>query len=191
MRNLLGHRLHTAANWQIVYSKDGRYTHFKIDAEDLLAEAELTAPAKQHLATLGKTVDVSELLSSYAKRVDRFYGWLLPELEQHLPDPVKDFRHCRDSVKRHHGRLSHKLMLELWIQAKADPYIHLPKHLTSEQLAVASSLPHRSATQVDYIISCVDRTSLCDEELRARVYQLFKVASPNGNTHPGSQPDRN
>ena len=171
--------------------KDGRCTHFKIDAEDLLAEAKLTAPAKQHLATLGETVDVSELLSSYAKRVDRFYGWLLPELEQHLPDPVKDFRHCRDTVKRHHGRLSYKLTLELWIQAKADPYIHLPKHLTSEQLAIASSLPHRSATQVDYIISCVDRTSLCDEKLRARVYQLFKVASPNGNTHPGSQPDRN
>jgi hypothetical protein len=191
LRNLLGHRLHTAANWQTVYSKDGGYTHFKIDAEDLLAEAELTAPAKQHLATLGETVDVSELLSSYAKRVDRFYGWLLPELEQHLPDPVKDFRHCRDTVKRHRARLSCKLMLELWIQAKADPYIHLPKHLTSEQLAIASSLPHRSTTQVDYIISCVDRTSLCDEELRARVHQLFKVASPNGNTHPGSQTDRN
>jgi hypothetical protein len=136
-------------------------------------------------------VDVSELLSGYAKRVDRFYGWLLPELEQHLPDPVKDFRHCRDTVKRHRARLSCKLMLELWIQAKADPYIHLPKYLTSEQLAIASSLPHRSTTQVDYIISCVDRTSLCDEELRARVHQLFKVASPNGNTHPGSQTDRN
>jgi hypothetical protein len=54
LRNLLGHRLHTAANWQTVYSKDGRYTHFKIDAEDLLAEAELTAPAKQHLATQAK-----------------------------------------------------------------------------------------------------------------------------------------
>jgi hypothetical protein len=77
-------------------------------------------------------------------------------------------------------------VLELWIQAEADPYIHLSKHLTSEQLAIASSLPHRSATQVDYIISCVDRTSLCDEELRALVYKLFKVASLNASTHPGS-----
>jgi hypothetical protein len=133
LRNLLGHLLHTAANWQTVYSKDSRHTHFKIDAEDLLAEGELTAPAKQHLATLGETVDVSELLSSYSTRVDRFYGWLLPELEQHLPDPVKDFRHCRDTVKHHHGRLSYKLMIKLWIQAEADPYIHLPKHLTSER----------------------------------------------------------
>jgi hypothetical protein len=93
--------------------------------------------------------------------------------------------------RHHHGRLSYKLMIKLWIQAEADPYIHLPKHLTSEQLAIASSLPHRSATHVDYIISCVDRTSLCDQELRALVYQLFKVASPNGKAHPGSQPDRN
>jgi hypothetical protein len=179
LRNLLVHRLHTASNWQTVYSKNVRSTHFKIETEDLLTEAELSAPAKKHLATLGKTVDISELLSSYAERVDQFYGWLLPELDQHLPEPIKDFRHCQHIVKRYHGRQSYKLMLGLWIQANADPYSHLPKHLTSGQLAKALKLPHRSAAQADYIISCLDRTGLCDEELRKLVYQLFKVMSPN------------
>jgi hypothetical protein len=178
IRNLLDHRLHTAANWQTVYSKDGRSTHFKIGAEDLLAEAELTAAAKRCLATLGDTVDVSELLSHYAERVNRFYGWLLPELEQHLSEAVRDFRRCRDTGNRYHGRQSYKLMLGFWMQANADPYAHLSKHLTSGQLATALSLPHRSPAQVDYIILCVDRSSLCDEELRKLVYQLFKVIGP-------------
>lgn len=181
LRNLLVHRLHTAANWQTVYSKDGRSTHFKIETEDLLAEAELSAAAKKCLATLGETVDVSELLSHYAERVDRFYGWLLPELEQHISEAVLDFRHCRDYVNRHHGRQSYKLMLGLWMQANTDPYAHLPKHLTTGQLGTALSLPRRSPTQVDYIISCVDRTGLCDEELRKLVYQLFKVIDPIDN----------
>ncbi|PSH04034.1 MAG: hypothetical protein CXZ00_09500 [Acidobacteria bacterium] len=182
LRNLLAHQLHTAANWQTVYSKGSRSTHFKIETEDLLAEAELSAAAKLHLATLGETVDVSELLSNYAERVDRFYGWLLPELERYLPESVKDFRRCRDTVKHHHGRQSYKLLLGLWIQANADPYAHLSKHLTSEQLATVSNLPHRSATQVDYIISCLDRTGSCNEELRKLVYLLFKVVSPNDAT---------
>jgi hypothetical protein len=36
---------------------------------------------------------------------------------------------------------AYKLMLGLWMQANADPYAHLPKHLTSGQLATALSLP--------------------------------------------------
>jgi hypothetical protein len=69
-----------------------------------------------------------------------------------------------------------KLLLGLWQQAKADPYEHLPKHLTGEQLTKALELPQRSKGQVDYIISCVDRDSVCDEELRQLVYRFFKVA---------------
>jgi hypothetical protein len=178
LRNLLVHRLHTAANWQTIYSSDGRSTHFKIDAEDLLADAELSAAAKKCLLTLGETIDVFELLSRYAQRVDQFYRWLLPQVEQHLPEEVRDFRNCRDTVKRHHGRQSYKLMLALWMQGNVDPYAHLSKHLTSEELAAALSLPHQSPVQVDYIISRVDRTSICDEELRKLVYRLFKVTDP-------------
>jgi hypothetical protein len=175
LRNLLVHRQHTAANWQSVYSQDGRTTHFKIDAEDLLAEAELSGAAKKSLAIHGARVDVSELLSTYAERIDKFYGWLLPEIERNLPKSVEDFRRCQKAVQLDHGRQSYKLLLGLWQQISVDPYAHLPKHLTSEQLTTALGLPHRSPAQVDYIISCVDRNGVCDEELRHLTYELFKV----------------
>jgi hypothetical protein len=182
LRNILVHRQHTAANWQTVYSRGGRSTHFKIDAEDLLSEAELSAGAKKCLTTYGATVDVSELLSTYAERIDRFYGWLLPEIERNLPNSVEDFRRCQKAVKLDHGRQSYKLLLGLWQQINVDPYTHLPKHLTTEQLATALSLQHRSPAQVDYIISCVDRNGVCDGELRHLAYKLFKVDEAPSST---------
>jgi hypothetical protein len=175
LRNILVHRQHTAANWQTIYSHRGRSTHFKIDAEDLLAEAGLSAAAKKCLTSHGASVDISKLLSTYAERIDRFYSWLLPQIERHLPASVEDFRRCHKAVKFDHGRRSYKLLLGLWQQISVDPYTHLPKHLTTEQLATALSFQHRSPAQVDYIISCVDRNGVCDEELRSLAYRLFKV----------------
>jgi hypothetical protein len=143
-----------------------------------LAEAELNSAAQRFLATHGKILNVSGLLSSYAERVDRFYGWLLPELEHRKPEAIADFRRCEVAVKLYHARQSYKLLVGLWQRAKADPYEHLPKHLTNEQLSRALELPQRSTVQVDYIISCVDRNGICDEELRLLVYQLFGVNMP-------------
>ena len=81
-------------------------------------------------------------------------------------------------VKLHHARQSYKLLVVVWQQAKADPYEHLPKHLTTEQFSRASELPQRSKAQVDYIISCVDRNGICDAELRLLVYRFFGVNLP-------------
>jgi hypothetical protein len=178
LRNLLSHVRHTTADWQITYSGKGRVTCFKIDTETLLAEAELNSAAQRSLATHGKILNVSALLSNYAERVDRFYGWLLPELEHCMPEVIVEFRRCEVAVKIHHARRSYKLLVDLWQQAKADPYEHLPKHLTSEQLSRVLELPQRSAVQVDYIISCVDRNGICDEELRLLVYRFFGVNIP-------------
>lgn len=179
LRNLLSHKRHNTADWQTTYSREGRVTRFKIGTETLLAEAELDSAARLALAAHGEILDISDLLSSYAKRVDSFYGWLLPELEHHVPKAVVEFRRCEEAVKLHHARQSYRLLVGLWRQAKADPYDHLPKHLTSEQLAEALKLPHRSKVQVDHVISCIDRNGICDEELRGLVYRFFGVAEQN------------
>jgi hypothetical protein len=124
---------------------------------------------------LGETCDVTALLSGYSERLETFYGWMLTEIESHLPVEVRDYRACRHAVKSRHGGLSYQFLIGLWMQAGADPYEYLPKHLTSEQLQKIETLPHRSPEQVDYIISCVDRDGLCDEHLRELVYRFFKV----------------
>lgn len=109
--------------------------------------------------------------------MDQFYAWLLTEVESDLPLEVSDYRGCRRAVKRQHGRLSYEVMIGLWTQAGADPYQHLPKLLTSEQLEQMEALPHRSPQQVDYIISCLDKDEVCDDHLRAIIYKFFTVPS--------------
>jgi hypothetical protein len=146
-----------------------------IHHEDLLADGELSQAARDHLNQMGTKIDVTELLAAYAQKVESFYGWLLPEVEAHLPIAVQDYRACRQAVKSHHSKLSYEFLIRTWINAGVDPYQHLPKHLTSEQLKAAQELPHRSAGQVDFIISCVDRHGVCNDSLRNTVYEFFKV----------------
>lgn len=134
--------------------------------------------AKEHLKELGSQIDITELLLSYSQRVEKFYEWLLPEIEAHLPVDVQDYLDCRRVVEVHQGRLTYRFLIKTWINQGVDPYKHLPKYLTSEQLKAAETLPNRSPEQVDYIIiSCVDTKGICDESLRRTVYEFFNIST--------------
>lgn len=175
LRNSVLHEVHSEANWQKVYRGGSPSTHFVLDREELLADGELSLPAREHLVSLGAKIDITDLLSAYSHKVETFYGWLLPQVEANLPLSVGDYRACRQAVRSRHGQLSYGSLIKSWMNAGVNPYDHLPKHLTSEQLSVVEKLPHRSVDQVNYIIGCVDRNGVCDEVLRKSVYEFFKV----------------
>jgi hypothetical protein len=180
LRNSVLHQVHSRANWQKVWHAGANSTHFVIRREDLIADGELSSVAREYLDRLGSTCDVTELLCGYSEKVEQFYAWLLPEVEEHLPLEVKDYRKCRKAIRRQHGRLSYEIMIGLWTQAGADPYQHLPKLLTAEQMKEMEAFPHRSSQQVDYIISCLDKDGVCDDHLRFVVYRFFNVNSLGG-----------
>jgi hypothetical protein len=177
LRNAVLHEVHLRANWQVVWHAGKKTKHFVIQREDLLAGGGLKGIARDYLDRLGTTCDVTELLLGYTEKVGEFYAWLLAEVESHLPSDVEDYRACLKAVKRQHGSLSYEVMIGLWMQAGADPYQHLPKHLTTEQLEHLKIFPHRSPQQVDYIIACMDKDGICNEDLRAIVYKFFNVSS--------------
>jgi hypothetical protein len=178
LRNVVLHQVHSRANWQKRWRAGAKSTHFIIKREDLLADGELNAAARKYLDQLGPTCDVTELLRGYSERMEQFYAWLLSEVEEHLPIEVKGYRVCRKAVKQQHGKLSYETIVGLWTQAGADPYEHLTKHLTTEQMKEADALPHRSPQQVDYIIACLVKDGICDDHLRTVIYKFFKVDSP-------------
>ena len=60
-------------------------------------------------------------------------------------------------------------------QNNLDAYAHLPKHFDDSQLEAILALPKNSTQQVDLIISLLDEHKVCDDALRSKVYQLFKV----------------
>jgi hypothetical protein len=177
LRNSVHHAVHSEANWQKRWSAGTRSTHFVIQGEELFAEGDLNSEARNYLDRLGTTCDVTELLTSYAEKVNLFYGWFLAEVESHLPLEIRDYRACRKAVKRQHFRSSYELMIGLWTQAGADPYQHLSRHLTSGQVQEMQALPHRSPEQVDHIIACLDKDGSCDDHLRTVVYKFFNVSA--------------
>jgi hypothetical protein len=188
LRNSVLHQAHFKANWQQRWSAGGKSTHFVIQREALIMEGELNSTAREYLDRLGKTCDVTELSRSYSERVDQFNTWILSEVESNLPLEVSDYRRCRKSVKRQHGRLSYEFMIGMWTQAGADPYKHLAKRLTSTQLKEMEALPHRSPQQVDYIIACLDEDGICDDKLRTLVYKFFKVRGSDKDVHERGEP---
>jgi len=180
LRNVVLHQVHSRANWQKRWRDGAKSTHFIIKREDLLADGELSAKARAYLDQLGPTCDVMELLRGYSEKLEEFYAWLLNAVEEHLPMKVKDYEACRKAVKWQHGKLSYEAMIGLWTQAGADPYDHLSKHLTTEQMKQAGTLPHRSSQQVDFIIGCFDKDGICDDHLRSVIYKFFKVVDSQG-----------
>jgi hypothetical protein len=137
LRNSALHEVHSEANWQKVYRGGSPTTHFVIDREDLLADGGLSEAAKEHLKELGPQINITELLSSYSERVEVSYEWLLPEIEAHLPVDMQDYLDCRRAVEVHQARLTYQFLIKTWINGGVDPYQHLPKYLTSEQLGAA------------------------------------------------------
>ena len=94
LRNSVLHQVHSRANWQKVWHAGANSTHFVIKREDLIADGELSSVAREYLDRLGSTCDVTKLLCGYSEKVEQFYAWLLPEVEEHLPLEVKDYRNC-------------------------------------------------------------------------------------------------
>lgn len=178
LRRVVHHAVHSKANWQQRWIDGMKTTHFVINREELLAEQRLSSAARDYLEQIGTTCDVTELLQRYGEKVELFNGWLLSEVESSLPLEIRDYRACRKSVRQQHGRSSHELMIGLWTQAGVDPYEHLSKHLSSEQMKQMEVLSHRSPEQVDYVIACLDRDGLCeDAHLRAVVHKFFGVSA--------------
>lgn len=178
LRNIVLHQVHSQANWQRRWTSESRTTHFIIRREVLLAEGDFNSAAREYLDQLGPNCDVTDLLKRYANKVNDFYGWFLRAINAHLPLEVVDYRTCLRAIEVDHGRRSYEVWIGLWEQAGADPYAHLHKHLTPQQLEVMEAMPHRSPVQVDYVIQCLDKKSVCDDQLRNIVYRFFKVETP-------------
>src|SRR3546814_11675454 len=75
------------------------------------------------------------------------------------------------------ARTAWKALLGNWLNwdKPPNPYDHLPRMLTAEQLDEVMCLPRKSEQQVDRIIAFLDNGA-CDDELRQGAYELFRRA---------------
>lgn len=176
LRNNLNHGTWFDANWQIRNDNAGRSTHYNLDKKLLMLSEDWNNESKQFIADANEHIDVRTLFTDYAHRLENFYAWFLPTVEQSLPADVADYQRCCNILKKHQVRQGYSIMFGIFLQQKnLDAYAHLPKYFDEAQLKTILALPNHSAQQVDLIISLLDEHKICDYALRNQIYQLFKV----------------
>jgi hypothetical protein len=114
-------------------------------------------------------------VSSCVARVRAFYAWYLPEVERAAPPALADYRRCVKHIKGRSFLQAWRFLLHTFINNKVDPYIHLDKYLTPDELRQYESFPRGSKALVDALINKLDSYSVCDAEARELAYRLFGV----------------
>lgn len=129
--------------------------------------------SREFVESNGEKIDIGDVFVQYAETVNGFHEWLL-ECMGNSPEYV-DYERCLRERRNQGSRVSYSILLQAWIDKGLNPYDYLDKYLKAEQLGVVNDLPHGSKEQVDKIIELLDKDKACNNQVREKVYRLFKV----------------
>jgi hypothetical protein len=187
---ILLHHLHIVdASWNLTsdYRSGTKTASFVLDKEalgriltDKKNKGKLTreqyAGATGYIATQPPSIDLRQIFSDYAARVDRFNSWLTSELDSESIVALRDYDSIIKEKVLTDRRTMYHALLGNWLnwQRPPDPHNHLNRYLTAEQLESVYKLPRNSREQVDLVISYADQEGVVDALLREKIYELFR-----------------
>jgi len=156
---------------------------FRLDKEALLLvvdgpKSRMPVAGREYLRKARQGLDLRHVFEEYARRASSFHAWFRSVIDSEPLPALRDYQRCIKEITNTATRVFWRAMLGNWLNwAKPpNPHDHLPRFLSPEQIEEAYRLPMNSHEQVDYIISIVDRSGACDDELRGLFYQLFERA---------------
>lgn len=175
LRNDLIHVTLHQPTWQITTNRERESTsRFMLRPDQLSRSDRYHLLARSYVREHPKGIDLGELITTYAKDVANFQGWLQGALDLAEGPTIADYRRCSKRIKAVSSRSWWSIIFkQLVLPAKRDPYKYLDQYLTADELAEVNTLPFKSKVQVDRIISLVDEYDACDSELRAVIYEAF------------------
>lgn len=125
-----------------------------LSSERLLQTKGIGKDAGRFINKCGERVQIRTVTDSYSRKVREFYEWYLPALEANTTPALVDYRRCKKVCLQTASRTWHRAMVHHYIEWKVDPYAHLDKYLTPDE---------------------IDEHGACDDELRGMIYKLFGV----------------
>ena len=178
LRNYVSHRRMIDPNWQTNILHDARETTFFLKRADLLEFDGWPSGAVEYINQHPEGVEPEHLFQEYREQVDVLFDWFVVEFTRHHSASLSEYRRGLNLFNRLSARDSHKLIINAVLSQQVDPYAYLPQYLNSEELKEVNKFPRHSKEQVNKIISIVDTYEACDDDLKEKLYTLFRVVSP-------------
>ena len=180
LRTILHHVRMVRTGWELRQrrSDGGHEASFMLDKVELLLAFgdKVSAPIKQYLASAPERIDLRQVFDEYRRRAREFHSWFSAEIQRCAPESLTDFERCQREVKNSAIRMTWKAILGNWLNwpTHPNPYKHLKKYLTPDQMVEVYKLPMRSPEQVDKVVEYIDQDGACDDELRGLAVALFR-----------------
>ncbi len=160
-------------------ANDSHETKLFLDCRKLLRLEKIQEKAVvlKYVEDSGVRIDVHEVFKRYLVIVKEFYGWLLSQMD--MSSEFVDYRLCVVERNKALRRQSFTIFIDQLIQSGINPYEHLDKYLSDGEITHIKTLPHASQQQVDKIIEFADQEGACNDDLRKKIYKLFKIYDAN------------
>ena len=199
LRTML-HQLHMVeAGWNVRhdYASRTRTATFALQRKQLdhaleSASGSLTFVAREKIQQFLRghleKIDLRVVFGDYRERARRFHAWLSTELLRRSFVSLRDYERCHNGNRHFAARLMWKGLIKNWLnwEKPPNPFHHLDRFLTPQQLDQVYALSMGSKEQVDKVIEVVDHENACDVELRQLVYEFFRRSSPAPQGRPAT-----
>ena len=149
---------------------------FILSKDDLMQFNDWSSLAKSYIQSQEDGVDVESLFNEYSNQVKKFHNWLRVALFNGYGKKITQHLNYLKIIEGFSLESNWNLLFQQVLpQHNIDPYQHLDKYLTDEQLEDIYSFPFRSQQQVDRIIQLIDTHQICTDLMRSKVYDAFKI----------------
>jgi len=135
---------------------------------------------KEYTKSLSEDIDVEAIFMSYKCKLDELVQWLKAQIETASIPHLMEYRKYDRMLNRFGARAEWNVILTETLKKNVDPYDYLERYFNKQELEEVMMLPKRSPKQIDKIIEILDEFDACDDDLRQKIYTLFKC---NNNTN--------
>ena len=178
LRNFMIHYIPSDISWQTVYKIENPVvTNFYLKKSYLNMWGGWSQKSKLLIDKSETGIDVADLFIKYKEVVIKFNSCLQRKIAKKSWQDLIDYR----KYERYMDCLSLKSLYSLLITIASnnniDPYSHLTKHLSDDEIELITIFPKGSREQIDRIIDLADDYGAIDEEMRQIIYKHFSKFS--------------
>ena len=177
LREHIAHVRMPEVGYRISWSQtEKKLCRFMIQQKDIKSwpKRSHTKPWKKYTKNLSEDVDVEAILMSYKCKLDKLVHWLRAQIETTSTPHLMEYRKYDRILNGFAAKAEWNIILTEALNRNVDPYGYLCRYLNKQELDEVMKLPMRSSKQIDRIIGILDEFDACDEDLRQKIYRLFK-----------------